>query len=110
MRQVGEFLEYSANRLGWRGRAKQMTLAGARMSGADPIGAKMHHPRSPEGRAEGMKFALFQVTQLEPVGLWELQRVACPRLVGIEPGAPDNHVVGFGRRILVQFGKAAVWR
>jgi hypothetical protein len=69
MRQVGEFLEYPANRLGWRGRGKQMTFAGPWMSGAYPIGAKMHDPRSPEGRAEGMKFALFQVTQLEPVGL-----------------------------------------
>ena len=26
-------------------------------------------------------------------------------LLACQPGAPDNHVVGLGRRILVQFGK-----
>jgi hypothetical protein len=41
--QAGAFAQNATNRLGWRGRRKQMALAGARMSSADLVRAKTHH-------------------------------------------------------------------
>ena len=65
----------------------------------------MHHSGSTERRAERVELPLFHIAQLEPVGLREAQCVPCPRPVSIEPGAPDDYVVGLGRGILVKLGK-----
>jgi hypothetical protein len=42
MRQVGKLGQHSANRARWRRRREKMTLAGARMCGADLFRAEMH--------------------------------------------------------------------
>ena len=62
----------------------------------------MHDARLIQRRAEAIKLALPEVPQLEPTSFRETQRLACPRLIGIELSAPDDHIVGLGRCILVQ--------
>ena len=49
-----------------------------------------------------IKLTLSHVTQLEPIGLGKAKRIPCPHLVGIEPRAPDDHVIGLRRGIFVE--------
>jgi hypothetical protein len=65
----------------------------------------MHHSRLTQRRAEGVELTLPHIAQLEPVGFGQAKRVSRPRLVGIEPGAPDDYVVGLGRGVLVKLGE-----
>src|SRR5713226_1269147 len=105
MRQVTKLGQHSANRPRWRRRREKMTLAGARMRGPDFIRAEAHNPRLTQRRSEGVKLTLTHVTQLEPICLGKAKRVPCPHLVGIEPRASDDHVVGLSRGVFVELGK-----
>src|SRR6266852_5532120 len=102
MRQVTKLGQHSANRPRWRRRREKMTLTGARMRRPDFIRAEAHNSRLTQRRSEGVKLTLPHVTQLEPICLRKAKRVPCPHLVGIEPRAPDDHVVGLSRGVLVE--------
>ena len=55
MRQVTKLGQHSANRPRWRRRREKMTLAGARMRGADLVRAEVHDSRLTQRRAKGVK-------------------------------------------------------
>jgi len=80
-------------------------LARSRMRGTDLLRAEVHYSRLTQRRPKGVELALARIAQFEPVGFGEAERVPCPRLVGVQPGAPDDHVVGLGRSVLMEFRK-----
>src|SRR5215469_10443298 len=82
-----------------------MALARTWMSGTDLVRAKTYDSLPTKRRAECIELALFQIPQLEPVGFRQAKRVPCPCLIRIQPGAPDDYIVGLSRSVLVQFGK-----
>src|SRR5712692_763118 len=102
MRQVTKLGQHSANRPRWRRRREKMPLAGAWMRAPNFVRAEAHNSRLTQRRSEGVKLTLPHVTQLEPIGLGQAKRVPGPHLVGIEPRAPDDHVVGLSRGVLVE--------
>jgi hypothetical protein len=73
------------------------------MSGANLARAEVHDSRLSQRRAEGVKLSLPEIAELDSVGFGEADPVSRPGLIGIEPGAPDDHLIGLRRRILVQF-------
>src|SRR5712692_2173889 len=106
MRQVTKLGQHSANRPRWRRRREKMTLAGAWMRAPNFVRAEAHNSRLTQRRTEGVKLTLPHIAQLEPIGLGKAKRVPCPHLVGIEPRAPDDHVVGLSRGVLVELRQA----
>ena len=69
----------------------------------DLVRADVHHSRISQRRTEGVKLALPEIAELNSVGFGEPERVSRPDLIGIKPSAPDDHVIGLGRRIFVEF-------
>src|SRR6266851_1183474 len=103
--QVSKLAQYTANSARRRRRREQMTLPGARMRGANLVRAKPYHSELTQRRAEGVELPLPHIAQLEPIGFGQSQRVPRPHLIGIEPRAPDDYVVGLGGGVLVKLGK-----
>jgi hypothetical protein len=87
-----------------------MSFSGARMRGADLVRAQMHDTGLHEGGTKGIKLTLSQITQLDPIGLGKTKRVPCPHLIGIEPGTPDDYVVGLGGSVFMQVSTNAGWQ
>jgi hypothetical protein len=79
-----------------------MTLPRARVRSAHLVRAKVHDAWLTNRRPEGMRLALPYVAKLESIGLGKAKRVPCPHLVGVEPRAPNDHVIGLSRGIFVE--------